>query len=874
MKNNKGFSMVELLAAVTILGILAVIGIGAVSRIISKAHEEYYKNQEKNLILAAQSYTQSNKSKLPKIVGKKTKITVKTLKEANYLKSDLTSYNGKTKCSETDTYVNVFKYGLSDYSYTAYVTCEPDKSASELVKTESPVLDVTFPGSTEDLATSKVVINIKGNDDSTIKLLSYTYVIYYYDNTNSKYVQLTSSGNVESRNFEISKTINLNKYTLHGSKKIKVIVSATNINGNSKSGAFVNDYQDETAPDCVIDDADKPNTTTGVKPWVNTSRTITVGCNDNNGSGCEKDTYTKTFTRDNIVDYITISDLDGNKRNCYVTTYIDKTKPKIKALAYKCKSGTKIADTSKKVGETTISSDTTWTSNSFKDVVNNWLNKANYPDGVCFVFEVSDNLALESKTWSWNKENQAKNAAGYKTLNGSGSPSVAKDFTKNVYKVADYTTKLIYNHYLIAEGHRYAELNVKDAFGNQLTLKLDVKIDRTKPTKPTINGYKKNNKTDISSKGNLGGYNSSSWLSGYVFTQCSASTDAVSGLNYYLMSANGATSSANRVKQSYRNVNAEGKSNVSYIAVDEAGNESDTTTFKVWLDRTKPTITLSAKAGSWSNGSCASNSTVYATNTWKNHGCVNVTSVIADSTQNSSDVSGVSSRKRSTTGLTSNESNASITATSTKAKRVEGTSVFSYSATDAAGNTQTASYTIKLDRTSPTCSISKSNTWTTGGVSLSTSCSDDRSGVSSCNGFRSGITSSQTHSVSDYAGNNGSCSVSVYSQRQESHRTRSWNNCLTGSPNQCVGGNKKDCYKGEEVVGTKNCEGIEGPDAWYDHNLGCCRYIYDSCATTENTCQGGWNSWSGWSGWSNTSSCSGGQYNGGAGERSCRTLYY
>ena len=121
MKKNKGFkfkgfTFIELLAAVTILGIISVIAISGVSRILERSHDEYYKNQEKNLILAAQSYMNNNKNKLPKIIGKKTKVTAKTLKEANYLKKDITEYDGKTVCDDQNTYVNVFKFGKTDYS--------------------------------------------------------------------------------------------------------------------------------------------------------------------------------------------------------------------------------------------------------------------------------------------------------------------------------------------------------------------------------------------------------------------------------------------------------------------------------------------------------------------------------------------------------------------------------------------------------------------------------------------------------------------------------------------------------------------------------------------------------------------------------------
>ena len=483
MRNNKkGFSMIELLAAVTILGILSIIGIVAVTRILSKAHEEYYKNSEKNLVLAAQSYVQSNKSKLPKIIGKKTKITAKELREANYLKSDLTTYNGKTKCDEDKTYVNVFKYGKSDYSYTAYLTCKPDREAKEQVKVDTPTLDVNFPGSIEDLKTANVTIDIQGSGDSTVKLLSYTYTLYYFDNNTNKYVQLMSSGTVESREYKISKKIDLSKYTLHGSKKIKVIVSATNINGNSNSGAFINDYQDKTPPKCIIKDEDNPDKPEGVKLWVNTQRTITIECDDQDGSGCEKQKYTKTFTKENKTDYITIKDIEGNEKKCEVTTYIDKTKPSITVNAYKCdKNGNKTGNSMGHFSVNDATSTGTFNSSSLTSNANGWLNAANYPYGVCFEVTGTDNYALGSKGWAWNKAGIAKNGSGYTTIT-EGSKNETFDVTG---KVA-YTTTKKYSHSLTAEGHRYGRFTFTDAAGNTSYINVNMLIDRTAPNCPTV----------------------------------------------------------------------------------------------------------------------------------------------------------------------------------------------------------------------------------------------------------------------------------------------------------------------------------------------------------------------------------------------------
>ena len=68
-RNNKGFSLVELLAAIVIMGILTGIGVVSVTYLINKTEKEYYKAQESEIIMVAKSYTQDNRSFLPKRVG-------------------------------------------------------------------------------------------------------------------------------------------------------------------------------------------------------------------------------------------------------------------------------------------------------------------------------------------------------------------------------------------------------------------------------------------------------------------------------------------------------------------------------------------------------------------------------------------------------------------------------------------------------------------------------------------------------------------------------------------------------------------------------------------------------------------------------------
>ncbi len=61
MKNRKGFTMVELLGAVVILGILMMVAIPSVSSLIQNSKNKYYISQKKNLESAAKSYYSNNK---------------------------------------------------------------------------------------------------------------------------------------------------------------------------------------------------------------------------------------------------------------------------------------------------------------------------------------------------------------------------------------------------------------------------------------------------------------------------------------------------------------------------------------------------------------------------------------------------------------------------------------------------------------------------------------------------------------------------------------------------------------------------------------------------------------------------------------------
>ena len=309
-KLRRGFTLIEILAAVTILGILSIVAIVSVNKVIQKSKQNHYITAEDNLEMAGQSYVQQNRNYLPKTIGQKTKIPLKTLVEHKYIEQ-IKDYSDN-ECDLDNSYVQVFKYSKEDYSYVAYLDC-PVYNSKEQLEKGSPTITITL---TNPQSTKTAKANIKVEDQE--KLLSWSYIIY----KNGK--DVLNSGSMMLPNYEkvVEKTLNISKYT---PGKIKVVVTATNIYGLSKTTTSeVKDYKDEQAPSCIIKEVDKE---TNPKEWTKENRTITVGCEDGEGSGCTREEYTKTFKTTTVVGNITIEDESGNKTICKVSVNVDITPP-------------------------------------------------------------------------------------------------------------------------------------------------------------------------------------------------------------------------------------------------------------------------------------------------------------------------------------------------------------------------------------------------------------------------------------------------------------------------------------------------------------------------------------------------------------------
>lgn len=455
-RKQKGFSMVELLAVIVILGILSVISIVAVSSIIAKAKEKYYKSQEDNMVMAAQTFLKNNNKSQPKVSGQTVKLELQKLTAAKYIDTVL-DYK-KTACSTTESYVNAFKYEDEIY-YTAHLKC-PNYETDDSIYTSNLSINATFNGDDEHLNESSVKIDItdtKSGANIPEGVVSYQYKIYL-----DGQLKYTSDIFNAKRASSVSKTVKLTSYV---PGKIKISVSATNMNGATLTKTFTRTYTDNTPPTCTPISGESTTFSKG-------TRTITVKCDDGSGSGCKRDTYTYEFTSDVKVGKMSVQDKAGNTGKCNVNVYLDNYPPVVTLRAYKKKAGTLAADggVANKVSTTKTSPIKELTVN--KDAVNTWLNKAKWPNGVYFELDYSDIDKVTKVEWNWNAINLSSDASNLYSVSNIATQT-PNDASGTVKEKVEY------------DGYRYGEIVVTDNLNHKAIVKVKVPLDRVPPTMPT-----------------------------------------------------------------------------------------------------------------------------------------------------------------------------------------------------------------------------------------------------------------------------------------------------------------------------------------------------------------------------------------------------
>ena len=558
-KRKKGFSLVELLVVIVIVGILATLAIVGFNRYIDKSRREKDNQNKNNLEMATELYMQDNRDQLPVLIGDSVKVDLSKLRKANYIKENVKNARGED-CME-HSFVRVYKLSKTEYSYYTYLYCGKDEVPSELDVPQPAIIDFKFVGGEykngafNDVKNAKFTFKIKGSlEDDTIGIYSYQYSIYADVQKKGEFSEVYRSDNMMA-GFEpilevTSKELS-NYISTTGFSSLRVYVMAVNEQGGvDEFTSFVGDYSDKTPPVCldVIGDAKDENDWINKSSYANRDLTgnrngiarISVGCSDGAGSGCRREMFTKTWPNDEMstsgaINYkygtrwasIQIEDNaeDVNITKCYVRANVDLQAPKVTVTVYS-KNGT----TRNKVAELTVQDQNTINARvpegtlyagDYSSLVGSgsekWMNAANYKDGIEVDFKVTDNLYVYSYEWDVNDTNVAGGTSNTvikstASLNNGvieqGSGTLASstfdyqpiDDPKSDNDLIDAEHGLLSGEVkglrLYREGKRYGKLTVCDRAGNCTVVHIYANIDRTAPPVPIVSFVKNTSHTN------------------------------------------------------------------------------------------------------------------------------------------------------------------------------------------------------------------------------------------------------------------------------------------------------------------------------------------------------------------------------------------
>ncbi len=744
-KNRKGFTMIELLATITILAILMIVTIPSVFFLINKSKEESRKSSRDTLTMATKSYTEANKDKLPKSIGDSRIIKANELKDSNYLKEEIKDAD-KNSCMK-NSFVKIYKYDKDKYTYVTYLYCGDEKH-NEDSKKYDPKIEIKFTDSKgneittakNNVSEARVKIDFKsGTDQENNKfgIQGYNYLIKVKYEDEKEYVEIYNSGSLSAYgkeevnvNKNISDYIDVKKAT-----DIMAIAEVYDRGGGYKKKFEITNYKDLIPPKCGNIEGQAENEF----DWNGNlkKRKISVVCNDESGSGCVKDVFTKTFTEEAEWGYITIKDNAGKETKCKVRVNLDWTAPTLTIKAYK-----RLASGAKGELVKTVVANNEEKHQVLKDYkdghgTDKWLNLANYPYGVYYDVLANDNLTLSKGELKENQVNLVKNDPNINNQTLTKTDQFSLPGKKNS------------NFSFNVDGYRTAKYTLQDKAKNEVSIDIIAPLDRVPPTEPTVNVYVKNSKADVSTSAGLPLYQFGNWTNKFIFTEASNSSDLISQVNnYQYQYTNKSNPSYNKTgTANYFNINVDGNSSIKYRACDKAGNCSlyvpATDDKEILIDTVPPKCNYTANKKK--DGAIVG---PYTSNTWTNTNVV-VTSSCTDG------------------GSGCKEPN-----NQSQTYREEGIYNFPHTIYyDEALNAVTCpAFKVKIDKTKPTCVKKPRTNWTNkDNKKLTIECSD--SGGSGCakNKFSKTFKTSELGrcikdgeiAISDKAGNTKKCKVDV-----------------------------------------------------------------------------------------------------------------
>ena len=563
--SNKGFSLIELLAVIIIVGILAVVSISAVTKYINQTRRQKVVQNKKNVAIAAELYLQANRDLMPKMVGEVVYIPIKDLRNTNYIKEDVTNDKGEDCMKES--FVRVFKLAEGDYNYTTYLYCGDEKAPAEVEPPKPYLVDFIDGEETvkvlfsdkDDVKKANFSFKLRGSqEDNTIGLYSYSYSIFVKTGTSQKFTEIYNSGTIEAnKNPAIEfKSRPISSYVdLPGVTAVQIKVTALNEQGGFLSyetdlgnAGGNTEYEDTIPPVCPdYDDTSarigEPRT---LDEWIGKDavgsssypRVITLKCEDGDGSGCKRETFTESWPNENknplgkmfgeiVIEDNAVVDSAGNikepnKTSCPILVFVDLQSPSVEIspvnpapkegtpinvglnIEYKGKTytSTPVPVKDAQVPMKDNLEDITLTINDLNYVNNfhdydeeeGWLNDEYYPEGIEYDVTIKDNIFLYKYTWEVNepylntkspflKETSPENPESV-IWNRVDDEELGLNEEELISSRKELTEEQNIKHFTVSfkeEGARYGVLTVYDRAGNTTTIYIYANLDRTHP---------------------------------------------------------------------------------------------------------------------------------------------------------------------------------------------------------------------------------------------------------------------------------------------------------------------------------------------------------------------------------------------------------
>ena len=216
IKNRKGFTLLEILTAVAILGLLMTVAIAGYSKYVEKAKKRYYQKQEELLVQAGRDYFNDNRNTLPRAPGETNCVKLKVLLDGRYI-DKVVDYKQKA-CNDVDSRVCVTKLNNTKYLYHGELNCftaytSPDYKTP--IVTLSPKQGENITKEKNEVETVVATINYDSKtetDKEESDLTSYRYVIYrkvdtkYVIEYDSHWVTITKPVRSKKVNIELNST--------------------------------------------------------------------------------------------------------------------------------------------------------------------------------------------------------------------------------------------------------------------------------------------------------------------------------------------------------------------------------------------------------------------------------------------------------------------------------------------------------------------------------------------------------------------------------------------------------------------------------------------------------------------------------------------